>query len=846
MLARKPHLVFPLLFALTALAILFVAGPTQHGATAVYATDRTGAWVDSITISANPSSQDAFNQMIAGTVDIHTQEITGSPALYAQAQNHPNVAAYLAPSGAYHELSFNPTGPVFSGTGQLNPFAVPEIRAAMNRLIDRSHLVNGAYGGLAIARTSMLAPARPDYIRYFSLMQTIEAEYAYSFQAANAAITAQMNTLGATRIGNTWHYNGKPVTLIFLIRNEDVRLTVGNYVADQLEALGFVVDRQYVNSAQASPIWLNSNPNNGLWHIYTGGWVSSEMTTNQEGDFQFFYTPSGLPFPLWQAYTPAPALQNAADSLADRTYTTLAERDNLMETAVTLSMQDSVRIWLADLQGFTLRRTDVTVGHNLQGGLPASDVWPYTLRFVDTEGGAINMSHPDFLNSPWNPLAGSNWLYDVTTMRALADRGLIRHPINGLTLPQRIESATVTAQSGLTIRQSYDWVTLAFAPTVAVPGDAWVDWNAASQTWITADQKFGTTQTANIKSVVVYPDDLFDTITWHDGSPLSPADFVMAMIMPFDIANPDSTIYDPSMVADHNTFMSHFKGFRITSTSPLTIEYYTDQWDLDVEKNVYALWPVYGRSEAPWHTMAVGQMADWGGFLAFSSAKANANAIPWMNFLGGSGFGTLVDYVDYGQLINYIPYSPTLLNFTTAAEATDRWNNLQDWLDDHDHLWVGTGPFYLDTLSLNDKTMTLLRNPNFPDPANKWADFEADPSPPSLTINYTTGAPGSFFNITGMGYPANRTATISINGAVVGTAITGEDGSFTITLQTAPGGGEGTYIVTVSVNPLASVQYQLDASAPLRAQEGELPVYDVPEDVPAFSQFVYLPIVLRQ
>lgn len=316
-----------------------------------------------------------------------------------------------------------------------------------------------------------------------------------------------------------------------------------------------------------------------------------------------------------------------------------------------------------------LRRADVAAAHSLVGGLPASDLWPYTLRFMEAEGGVLAMSHPDFLNQPWNPLAGSSFIYDVATMRATGDRAIIRHPDNGLNLPQRLESATVTAQAGLIIRQSYDWVTLAFADTVEVPGDAWVDWNATSQTWITADQIFDTTQTANIKSVVVYTDDLFDTITWHDGSPLSPADFVMAMIMPFHIANPDSNIYDPSMVAAHNPFMSQFKGFRITSTSPLTIEYYTDRWDLDVEKNVYPLWPVYGRSEAPWHTMAVGYMADWGGFLAFSSAKANTQSIPWMNYLGGAEFSTLADYVAYGQTRNFVPYSPTLLNFMTTADA---------------------------------------------------------------------------------------------------------------------------------------------------------------------------------
>lgn len=114
----------------------------------------------------------------------------------------------------------------------------------------------------------------------------------------------------------------------------------------------------------------------------------------------------------------------------------------------------------------------------------------------------------------------------------------------------------------------------------------------------------------------------------------------------------------------------------------------------------------------------------------------------------------------------------------------------------------------------------------------------------ALTINYTTGAPGSFFNITGTGYPANGTATISINGEIVGTVLTGQDGGFSITLQTTPNSGEGTFMVTVSMNPSVTIQYQLKVNAPLRTQEGNLPIYAVPEDIAAFH-FIYLPVVIR-
>ena len=129
---------------------------------------------------------------------------------------------------------------------------------------------------------------------------------------------------------------------------------------------------------------------------------------------------------------------------------------------------------------------------------------------------------------------------------------------------------------------------------------------------------------------------------------------------------------------------------------------------------------------------------------------------------------------------------------------------------------------------------------------------------PQLTINYPTGAPGSFFNITGAGYPANSQAVISINGVDLGTVDIEADGSFSLTLATALTSKDGTYRVTVTLNllaagqspqntttnPLATVQYQLDANAPLRTQEGSLPVQSVPDDIAPFH-LIYLPLVIR-
>ena len=111
--------------------------------------------------------------------------------------------------------------------------------------------------------------------------------------------------------------------LIFLIRTEDQRREIGDYVATLLENVGFIVDRQYKTAAESSPIWIGGNPADGRWHIYTGGWVSLAIDRDQADMFNGYYTPRGRPDPLWQAYKPSPRLDKVAEILDRRDYSTL-------------------------------------------------------------------------------------------------------------------------------------------------------------------------------------------------------------------------------------------------------------------------------------------------------------------------------------------------------------------------------------------------------------------------------------------------------------------------------------------------------------------------------------------
>ncbi len=222
------------------------------------------------------------------------------------------------------------------------------------------------------------------------------------------------------------------------------------------------------------------------------------------------------------------------------------------------------------------------------------------------KGGRCAWLNRVFSSTPGIAIGGSNWINDQVPIRATQDYGILSDPNDGLAWPQRIDHAEVVARAGLPVSKTLDWVSLSFAPQITVPDDAWVDWDAANQRFITAAEKFTVPQTANIKSTVYYPADLFTVVKWHDGSALDLSDFVMNMIMRFDPGKSNSAIFNSSLEDGVNYFLDHFKGVKILSTDPLVIETYEDLYQLDAELNVYPWWPNNDYGPAAWHNLAVG------------------------------------------------------------------------------------------------------------------------------------------------------------------------------------------------------------------------------------------------
>ncbi len=706
--------------------VFFIAGLTLAFPGLGTAQGRVGAWVDVVLAVQEPSDATAISRLEANDFQAWFSA-TSNPELRDRVARNPGLTS-AGSFGNNRELTFNPVGPVFPGTDRLNPFVSPKVREAMNWLIDRRFIAEEIMRGIGRPRYLPIDSGFPDFARLADIARRLEIRYAPNPERARSVISEEMGKLGASRVGGKWQYQGRPVTLTFLIRTEDERRAIGEYVAGLLEGLGFTVERRFGSAAELGPLWIGGDPAKGQWHVYTGGWISTVISRDQGSTFDFFYTPRGLERPLWQAYKPSPEFDRVADRLARSDFTTMAERKRLFARALELAMQDSVRIWLVEESSISPRRVEVKVVADLAGGISGSILWPYTIRYEGRSGGMIRIGVPSMLPEPWNPIGGSNWIFDTTLYRATQDYATISDPFTGLELPQRVERAEVFIKQGLPVSKTLDWVSLQFVPEIRVPDSAVISWDPKAQHFITVGEKHPHGLTARTKAVVYFERDLFKKVQWHDGTGLSMGDIMLGWILTFDRSMAGSAIFDESTVPAFESFEQTFRGFRIVQEDPLVVELYSDAFTMDAEEiaagAAVAFWPLYGFGPGPWHTIALGIRAEATGEAAFTEDKASKKKVEQLNYVAGPTLAVLDRHLAVARAENFIPYAPALRKYISAEEARTRWTFLTHWREGHGHFWVGMGPFLLQRVSPVEKIVELRRFGRFPDPSTKWVRFD--------------------------------------------------------------------------------------------------------------------------
>ncbi len=726
---------------------------TENVSKVVDLSTRKGALVDEVVFTQESDLGKVAGMIDSGKYHLYGQGVTNTTVYHRLRDS--KGAGYEIAYGSCTELTLNPVGPEFTN-GELNPFSVPRIREEMNRLINRRYIAEELYGGLAVPRFFALNTSFPDYASLSDTAKRLESIYAHAPEQAKRAITTEMQKLGAVKEKGIWKYKGKPVILKFLIRSDDTRKQIGDYVANLFEDLGFNVSRQYRNPEEGARVWFGGDPASGQWHLYTGGWISTIINRDETQNFSFYYTKRGRSAPLWQAYNPSAEFDAVAEKLERRDYTTLQQRQELTAEALELSMRDSVRIWLTDQTNIFPRAKNITVAADLAGGITGSRLWPYTIGFKNKIGGRVIFAAPSLMVEPWNHVAGSNWVFDSMVYRALEDTPLLPDPYTGLYHPQRVKTAEVTVTEGLPVTKTLDWLQVKDQVEIKVPEDSWISWNYEEERFITVQEMYPDGLIARSRTIIEFEADFF-TRRFHDGTKVSPADFILPWILTFVRAEEKSRLFDASYTSSFEVFKQHFKGLRILSMNPLVLEAYSDQIFPDAESVVAQRVP----DIIPWHILAIGIKAEESGELAFSSNKADKAQIDWMNLISGPSLKILDRHLDQAQKQSFIPFQKVLKTLLSPDEVSERYAALKKWYQERGHFWVSDGPFYLHSVHPVERTLVLRRYEDFPDTADKWQRFSRAEIPEAVLDGPITVAIGESAEFTltvtfkGKPYPVN-------------------------------------------------------------------------------------------
>ena len=789
-----------------------------------------GPWVDAISFQSESDQAKVFDMLENNEVQMHVSDIN-DPDIFADIRASPNLD-YAMSFGLFFDLTFNPVGPTFPVTGKFNPFYNPKMREAMNYIVDRNFIAEELLGGLAKPKFLHIPSAFPDYGRLADKFKLLEAQYSPDFEKAKGIIFHEMAEMGAVLEEGLWHYNDEPVTLKILIRiDSPPRTRIGDHVANMLEELGFVTERMYRTSAEASPIWIWGNPEDGEFHIYTGGWISTIVDRDEAGDFAFQYTPrGGWGSPLWQAYTPDPLFQEVAYRLDDADWATYEERQDLMAKAAEMALQDSVKVWLVDQTTPFPYRKEIAVAGDLASGLFANKISSRTIRYKDQVGGLVKASDREVLVDPWNPIVGTNWAYDAHIILPTVDEEIIYNPYTGLPMPNVFESATMELlkdKEGKVVNSS-PWLELTFVDEIEVPADAWFDWDTDNKQVVFAPP--GTTARAK---VVLNYGDVIGNVKYHDGSVMTLADWLAVWPLDFERADPASPFYDEASLPEFGNFKSIFRGMRITSETPLVLEIYVDFSSLDAEyilaeavEQTHVQQPTDGLDcfypSIPWHVQVIGLMAEEKGLLAYTADKADANEIEWMNYIGGPSVAVLESMLAEAEDTGYIPFADLLSDYIDADEVSARYANLRSWYQERGHFWVAIGPYYLDSVDFTGHSALISAFRDYRFKADRWDWLSAPPIPESAVDapdNVVPGLEATFdlaLSIAGQPYSNERIDFVKYlvldsagNVVTSGEAVAEAEGQWAVTLSDTE-----TAKITPGTYTLATIALSKDVAIP--------------------------------
>ncbi len=450
-----------------------------------YAQRRPGPPSDRIIYDVVTKVEDGILRVIKGEADIFYWPITKSQLDRLGLKPEDLQKVYLIPqTTTLDALLFNPycddtelgkygvATSVKDNKTHFNPFALRKIRFAMNFLISRKYIIEEIMRGSANPQYTVIGPSHPAFPQIETSIKALGLSPEGDFDKAKAMIEEAFSKAkeGLKKHGydlykeaatdspaGYWWVFKRPdgskevVTITFLIRVEDERRQIGDYVSSLLEKMGIKVNRVYIERGQVFKLVYGADPRALDWHIYTEGWVSTAESPWIEWDIAWYYAGwyYGL-LPTWMhihwGYTPehekklwGETIQEKIEDESLKLTKGVYKGNKYWDTArdlIKLGIEESIRVFLTENVQFFIVNKRVT---NLIPGRSTGLYSPFVLRTATTVDGIIRIvqfsAQAALFMSAWNPVGGMTDIYSTNIWRFVHEYGGYWHPSTGEFIP---------------------------------------------------------------------------------------------------------------------------------------------------------------------------------------------------------------------------------------------------------------------------------------------------------------------------------------------------------------------------------------------------------------------------
>ncbi len=691
-----------------------------------------GPIVDKIYINAKMKEEIGLKDAAEGLTDIFFWGVSGPTIMGLDQATKDKLDIYTVPSGSW-SLNFNPVpnaAPYIVKVEDkefFNPFAIREVRFAMNDLINRKYLVDEVLGGAGGPMFTMATPGQPGTYKYNLVANRLGFTPEGNEKKAIEEITEALQEAAAlpelqgrlAKQGEWWTFDSEPATINFLIRVDDPqgRLREGEYIASQIEKAGIKVERLLWDRVKCIETSYYSDPADYEWNIYTEGWGAGATRAFWEHIVCQMYAPwygymAGGPDSKWHYEN------DEIDRLTEKAYTgNFLTEEEYWETvleALDLALKDACRIYVAyqmDYYATNKAAFNNRMCYGLGDGLNEWSIITANTKNKELRITEFSAKGALFM-SAWDPIGteGFTDVYSAVIAQPLSERGSFESPASAIATPLRaipedVETKVHRDESGEVVGD------------ILVSADA-IKYDSARKEWY----KVGSEVNSMSKGTYSF---LFGN--FHHGQPMTVANLLYAEAFKTEWINKDGEddkYYDAAYENYHRPDQEIKQGWLLNPDGTIT-SYFDYNFPPSKERVAANGAPqayLSGRYPVlPWEIFEV-----LGELVAIGSESGTV-----YSFTPGDG----VEQVDLLRLScvkdiraklvelkdnSHLPVS--LKDYVTAEEAKAGYEAAIKWIDEKGHAFIGNGPFYMEKYdsATNFIELTAFRDPEYPFTPDYW------------------------------------------------------------------------------------------------------------------------------